>query len=540
VAVLAHSTSNVGLLVAQLDLLGVPWSVRGGSLFLADPLHRQFLLGLRGIADRDDGVAQAALLRPPFFDVTLADLARARAAGAADTDDEGILRARAARALVEELRRERHARPPGGTARDLLDRTAFARVVAFGPNGAQRLERLRELCLEVERIAAEEGLDFDAVTLRLRDWALEPAQLDPPRPVGGDAVQVMTIHQAKGLEFPIVAWWDGHAKLAPRKRSTAWLVSRTGDAWAIAIDGVAWEEPRTSGLAGREEAWLAAERRRLVYVAGTRARDLLVLPVAAGLEEGSITRALLGPQDGPAVELLEASVDPRMAPWAAEVEPPAPRRPRNAPALAGRTATAWREAASASGRRLHVPTGVSTEAHRIVEAEREGDAGRWTKAREGRFGRLFGDTVHEAIGVALRAPALAAAEAVARAARVSGLDRNHAEAAEDMARALEALGRERLRAPPGESLRLEYPVGLGKDGTLLVGYVDLLAVRDGEVIVLDFKTDAPPQGDVAATYPEYVEQVRSYGRILVALGLAAEGKVRAGLLFTADGVVRWV
>jgi ATP-dependent helicase/nuclease subunit A len=37
-----------------------------------------------------------------------------------------------------------------------------------------------------------------------------------------------------------------------------------------------------------------------------------------------------------------------------------------------------------------------------------------------------------------------------------------------------------------------------------------------------------------------VEQVRSYGRILVELGLAHERKVRCGLLFTADGGVRWV
>jgi ATP-dependent helicase/nuclease subunit A len=45
---------------------------------------------------------------------------------------------------------------------------------------------------------------------------------------------------------------------------------------------------------------------------------------------------------------------------------------------------------------------------------------------------------------------------------------------------------------------------------------------------------------VRQTHPDYVEQVRTYARMLVELGVAAEGKVRPGLLFTADGVVRWV
>ncbi|HXG03385.1 MAG TPA: hypothetical protein VNO23_08255 [Candidatus Binatia bacterium] len=50
------------------------------------------------------------------------------------------------------------------------------------------------------------------------------------------------------------------------------------------------------------------------------------------------------------------------------------------------------------------------------------------------------------------------------------------------------------------------------DGTLPVGYVDLFAVRDDELIVLDFKTDAPPAGDVEVAFPEYVGQARLYGR----------------------------
>jgi len=281
VAVLAHATTNIGLLTEEFDRLGVPWSARGGTLFLADPLHRQFLFGLRAIADRDDGVASAALLREPFFALDMADLVRARAVEDGPVD-EGIRRARDAEDLVRELRRRRFERPPGETARDLLERTGLAPAVAFGPNAQQRLERLRELCFELERVASAEGLDYDGATARLREWALDPVGLDPPRAVGGNAVQIMTIHQAKGLEFPVVVWWDAHATLKPPSRQAQWFVERSGDAWAMQLDGLEWEEPEDGDLLAREGAYFAAERLRLVYVAATRARDLLVLPVASG------------------------------------------------------------------------------------------------------------------------------------------------------------------------------------------------------------------------------------------------------------------
>jgi ATP-dependent helicase/nuclease subunit A len=562
IAILCLSTTNLGLLFPQLDALNIPHAARGATLFLRDPTHRQFLLGLRALCDPDDGVAEAALLRPPFFAVDMHDLALERAAPRTPDDpasaSEPVERAREARKIIQTLRRNRFTRSPGSTARDLLETTGIGQAIALGPNGLQRLERLRELCLILGQRAIDEHLDFDAVTAQMRIWIDHPVQLDPPHPIGGDAIQIMTTHQAKGLEFPVVVFWDGCAQWSDVERNVPFRPVRDGSAWSMTLHKFSCEVPEGRGLKEREGTYRLSERRRLVYVLATRARDILVLPRAGAGKPKLITTTLL--EQAPPGTLLERPAyrsdgEPRWWQHGSERVRSIVPDPLGAD-LAERWAWALNDAAVPRLR----PVAVSTYAHALASGgegdrapprapEIDADAALIgtelseppairLQPREGRYGSAFGTTVHRALELLLLARRDTAEQALATAITETGLDHHHKEALADIERTTATLHAERLLPQHGRSIALEYPIaGAAHDGSLLSGVIDFLSTDGTTVDVIDFKTDQPPVADATVTHAGYVGQAHCYAELL---GAAQMQVGRMGLLFTAESRVRWL
>ena len=105
---------------------------------------------------------------------------------------------------------------------------------------------------------------------------------------GTEGVRIMTVHRAKGLEFPVVILadltcnetvGDAHRWVDPASRSVRAAARRPCAARTCSIT------PRTKCGATREEA------ARLLYVAATRARDLLVVPVVGDERPRRLARA---------------------------------------------------------------------------------------------------------------------------------------------------------------------------------------------------------------------------------------------------------
>ena len=520
IAVLAVTTTKLRLLLEAFDDAGVPSVASGGTLFAGDPLHRRFVLALCALANPLDGPAQASLALAPFTAVSLEEWGIHRTGGVAPGAVE-------AQALIDDVRRRAQSQPLGATLRALLEETAIERVVSREPNGAVRLARLRDFALELEVRALRDGHDLPTLAAAVREWADDPPQVSPAPLPDSDAVQVMSIHQAKGLEWPVVVVWDSRHKMDDTPRRVAWRVTHDDRAWAVAVGPLKWEEPAGGKILAYEKEQDRAERRRLLYVAVTRAREWLIL-TRGGAESDLkfIPNYLLNASPPGSIEDVVVTFATRTAPVAVTADGNGWHVAR----------AAWTAEASAAVSAHDVPQAVAAAAGVSDIAD----------ATHRRHGAVFGTTVHQALGLLLAGRAPNAAAAVAQAANIAGLQAAlTGDAIADVTRALATLREAGYTELPAGQCRLEYALG-GRDANgahLLHGFADLVARTHTSVDILDFKTDAPPSANgasITASYPAYAAQVRLYAQLLRDSGVAGLLPIRAGLLFSADGSLHWV
>ena len=183
--------------------------------------------------------------------------------------------------LLQRLHRSRNRVPVATTLASLLESTRAHVGFALEHGGEQVLANVAHVGDLARRYEAEGGLSFRGFIDELREQAESGEAGEAPiLEEGSDGVRLMTVHKAKGLEFPVVILADMTAKLR------ASVASRSIDAerrvCAIRLAGCA-----PADLLEHEDEELLrdeAEGMRVAYVAATRARDLLVVP-AVGDEE---------------------------------------------------------------------------------------------------------------------------------------------------------------------------------------------------------------------------------------------------------------
>jgi ATP-dependent exoDNAse (exonuclease V) beta subunit len=183
--------------------------------------------------------------------------------------------------LLQELHRSRNRVPVATTIGSLLESTRAHVGFALEHGGEQVLANVAHVSDLARRYEAEGGISFRGFIDELRQQA-ESGEVGeaPILEEGSDGVRLMTVHRAKGLEFPIVILADMTAKLRASVASRA--IDSARRVCAIRLAGCA-----PADLLQRENEELLrdeAEGTRVAYVAATRARDLLVVP-AVGDEE---------------------------------------------------------------------------------------------------------------------------------------------------------------------------------------------------------------------------------------------------------------
>jgi ATP-dependent helicase/nuclease subunit A len=178
--------------------------------------------------------------------------------------------------LLAALHRRRNSRQVSDTIAELMDATRAHAAFALRPSGEQVLANVLHVS-EMARAWEQSGrLSFRAFVDKLRrDAESGEAPEAPIMEDGSEGVRMMTVHKAKGLEFPIVILADMTAKLQPTQARR--YIDTERSLCAVRIGG--WSPLELTNHETEEIARDTAEGIRLAYVATTRARDLLVVPV---------------------------------------------------------------------------------------------------------------------------------------------------------------------------------------------------------------------------------------------------------------------
>jgi ATP-dependent helicase/nuclease subunit A len=540
--------------VDALEARRIPHVLIGGRSYHG----REEVLALRAAAEAiewpEDELAVFAALKGPLFALSDEQLLLYRKehhhlrpwATAAQEDEV----AKALR-LLHRLHQQRNRRPIAQTFSLLLKETRAHAAFAIWPAGEQVLGNVLRLLESARKFEAAGARSFRAFVDRLAEEAERgDASEAPVVEEGTDGVRMMTVHKAKGLEFPVVilcsptvnATWSEPTKfIDPGKRVWAMSLAR--------CTPVELNEHKDELLARDLE-----ESVRLTYVAATRARDLLVVP-AQGVEElqgwlEPLSRAIyprpterrqpraapgcpdLGKEtvlDRPEMSLTQAPVSPGLhSPqegqhevvwWGAGGEEPDNLggliqndilvESGNSRATA-EAHDAWqleRRAAIASGEKPSLEIETATARSLGQASPREVKTVSVEGRERGRpAGKRFGVLVHQTLAIARLQSTF---EELLQLAKLQGrLLEAPEEEVEAAAKAVrEALAHPLLReAARALELRREEPLLHAlPDGTLLEGAVDL-AFRDKDGwTVVDFKTDRNP-----AAHPQYAAQLALY------------------------------
>ena len=286
IALLAPTGASLWRYERALERRHVPVASQAGKGFFRRQEVQDLIALSRAIADRRDTLGFGALLRGPLVGLTEEEIADAIAALPAREDgppprlhlwtDRSTIThpvlGRTLEVLQSLARKARRTTPYQIIAEAIEDLNIRPILRARYPLASERALANAELFLEMAR--AYDGRGLAAFTLAMRqNWEDAEAQVEGRPDAEAEFVQIITMHLAKGLEWPVVIPINSPTELYD---DTSFLHRRRDDTVHFKILDQApadYEQVKTD-----EKEQLRRERVRLWYVAITRACDLLLLP----------------------------------------------------------------------------------------------------------------------------------------------------------------------------------------------------------------------------------------------------------------------
>jgi ATP-dependent helicase/nuclease subunit A len=428
---------------------------------------------------------------------------------------------------------------PVSDAIDLIfERVPILELAAASMHGEQAVANLRKVRDMAEALADRPHLTLTGfVDLMMTRVSEQPDEAESALAEESlDAIRVLTIHKAKGLEFPVVILPGLHqGSKNPRKgpsihhdwssRCYSLQMGGRSNLGAVLVD---------KKMAAREEA----EQRRLLYVGMTRARDLLVLSGGATIKPGNDTvLSLLGEviadeQEPSAVaqicigtSRLTRVITPatiaarrrRTEPLSKVVPPPA-----LGPILMRRQArqVEWEQCRTTP--RHVTPTNLAGS--RTAATSQRTVAG-----RDANLARLVGVCAHAVLEQWDFSGPRSDINTVIEQACHRYMAQDYPQLLGEVTKDLTAIFERFLSSEPYKKLQratllgreVPFVISLGRD-QVMEGVIDLIYRLDDRIWIADYKTDDVAPEDVQARADRYRSQADSYSRAVgSALGLQA-------------------
>jgi len=268
--------------VEALEARGIPHLLVGGKTFHDREEIETIRAALTAIEWPDDQLSVFATLRGALFAIGDEELLEYHHTARCFHPfripkelPEPLSPVRDALEALANLHTQRNRRPAADTISALLDCTRAHVGFVLRPGGEQALANVLHVAELARQYELEGGMSFRGFveTLQARSAAAQAAEA-PILEEGSDGVRLMTVHKAKGLEFPVVILADITARLTP------WDAGRHIDTerhlCALRIGG--WSPKDLNDNKDLELRREQREGERVAYVAATRARDVLVIP----------------------------------------------------------------------------------------------------------------------------------------------------------------------------------------------------------------------------------------------------------------------
>lgn len=520
----------------QLAARGIPVAVTGAAVAFEDELHElQLLLDL--MRDPANPVLVAAVLEGRFLGVTPADLWAARQAGVRFTVASPPVvtptDARTAR-VCEGLSQlngwllRSHADAPDVFLSRILSETGLLAYTAASDLGDVRAGLLTRLVEDVRAAALEPETAGHAAQDALERMLSDEVPDAPLLPGRADAVRVMNLHKAKGLEATIVILASptesgSHSPTVAVRREGARPTGgvEIGSRNVYQTTVIA-QPPGWAAMQATEELFQEAENERLRYVAATRAKGrLLISEFLKELKDGikrpddrewsafSLTMDELDIAVIP-MEVTPATGRPQMADAATDVEARV-HDVEQCRAQAAASTWAWKTVTASAKAEL-----LARQALEDVSVEGRGAGAAWGRA------------IHRSLEAAGRSGSEGLKATVRRIAAEEAIEPRAADVLQAVHRVFAGPVWQELMAAPER--RFEWPIAGWVDSegtsTYLEGVIDAAwQTADGWKIV-DWKTD-DVAGDVwAAREPMYQKQLETYSQLLTsALSVTVESEL---------------